>query len=197
MDRGSTGVLTGCGYSLVARDSAAAFQFLFEQARLHPEIDDHTIRNQEDSGEDGDDDLCTVMEGSVAEGSMDDAPPPRPPASTLAPSPVEHVWTPSARLLAHFPPVLRMPFQLLGTWNETTGQVILMKRHSQGEVVYQGVAFLLQPCASPKPNGVRAPVARFHLALQCEFASADLAFTLLEADDDISLPHHGPSGAHQ
>ena len=45
MTRGSpVGMLTGSGYSLIPRDSRAAFHHLFEQARLHPDLD----ANEED-----------------------------------------------------------------------------------------------------------------------------------------------------
>lgn len=199
MDRGPIGVLTGSGYSLVARDSRAAFQFLFSQAQLHPELEDEDDEEEDDEEEE---------EGESEEGAESDVRSRAQPSgqqshqhhrAPLSSSLVERVWSPSARLLAHFPPVLRLPFQLIGTWNSQNGEVNLTKRHGQGEVHYRGVTFLLRPSAPVSSKTAhtlpqRVPVPRFHMALQCEFAMADLSFALASTEaDEVPPPPPPPS----
>lgn len=200
MDRGSIGVLTGSGYSLVARDSRAAYQFLYEQARLHPELedeDDDDDASVSSEGGEGGEGSSAMADSNDVPGTVVAAAPPSQPAAPLSSALVQRVWAPSARLRAHFPPVLRLPFQLIGTWNSRNGEVNLTKRHGQGEVHYRGVSFLLRPSAATFKAAPpqRIPVPRFDMALQCEFAQADLSFTLAPSTeaDDVPPPPPPPN----
>lgn len=183
MTRGSpVGMLTGSGYSLIPRDSRAAFHHLFEQARLHPDLD----ANEEDEEHlDGDIECASGCSEETEDGStINDT---VPPAAVVAPSWIERAWSPSAQLLSHFPPILKLPFCLLGTWNAHTGQVRLIKRHNEGEVNYEGEAFLFDSASDASSDTRRldpqAPAAALSLALHCEFAVAELNLTVATSVD--------------
>lgn len=215
------GVLSGSGCGLVARDSRAAFQFLFEQALRHPELeelddDDAEDQQQEEEGSEVHSDREGQQPGEAQEAKedpitprtrrhhVDHAQPAQPQMQLQLPilssSMVARVWSPSARLLAHFPPVLQLPFVLLGTWDRSTGQVLLTKQDAQGAVVYSGVSFLIRPAAPASAAAAFAPVPvdRFQLSLLCEFATADLTFELqpsADEDDQLQPGAASPAGA--
>lgn len=90
-------------------------------------------------------------------------------------SDVDGEWVPSARFLAGFPTLLRLPFLLIGTWDALSGVLSLTKRHAQGELTYRGSCTLLRRFADQSTADPEA-MPSIDVDLTCEVAAARLSF---------------------
>ena len=95
-------------------------------------------------------------------------------------SDVDGEWVPSARLLAGFPTMLRLPFLIIGTWDACTGVMSLTKRHAQGELTYRGSCTLLRRFVEQSTMDAEA-MPSVDVDLTCEVAVAQLSFTRVAA----------------
>jgi len=187
LDSIGMGTLRGDGFSLVPRESRAAWGVLYaieqreqdeiaaavafaqqqqqqllqaQQQQQQEEQEEYEV-DEEQQQEDSDDET-EVHEADPAE--VDVSPLPE--------------WTPSAELLARQPALLRIPFLLEGAWVARTGELVLTKRHVEAvnnEIRYTGTMARHDGAATTFALQMECPFAAATLSLTCDPQRAPLA----------------------
>jgi len=186
------GTLRGDGFSLVPRESRAALQVLWaieqaEQDEIAQQfVDAQELHQEEGLGHGEGEEFADDLDDGQREGEEDAEDAEAEEAGDVVPLPD---WVPSAELIARQPPLLRIPFELEGAWVQSTGELVLTKRHVQGvhhEIVYEGTI--------TRHDG---PVCTFTLQMGCDYAAATLSLTCEEAEaQDQPQQHAEDAAAH-
>jgi hypothetical protein len=182
LDSIGMGTLRGDGFSLVPRESRAAWGVLYaieqreqdeiaaavalaqqqQQQQQQQQEEQEEYEAEEDEQQHDSDDETEVHEADLAE--VDVSPLPE--------------WTPSAELLARQPALLRIPFLLEGAWVARTGELVLTKRHVEGvnnEIRYTGTMARHDGAATTFALQMECPFAAATLSLTCDPQRAPLA----------------------
>jgi len=169
-------VIAGQGFSCVPKGARAAWQYLYamemaeEQQQVDP-LQRHDAHDDTDADEETDEDARTV-EAIHSRTQQPDEDEDRVEEITAGES-----WVPSAELLARQPDILRIPFQLEGSWCSSTSKLVLSKKHTFGcnhEIMYHGTCTV--------STNARVLTLQMH----CAFAEALLPLTLMAVESSAS-----------
>lgn len=167
LNSNGSGNITGFGFSVIPREARAAHQYLYA-IHCAEEEEKQLLGGDSDAEQEGLPQVVEETETSTSSAEHSQA--------------QEHLdlltdadeWSPSAELVQRQPELLRIPFLVQGAWLASTGEVLLLKKHTRGvrnEVLYRGSLLL------GKPHGQAATIT---MHLSAEFASATLTFSCVD-----------------